>query len=334
MKKMAVLYGLAAILAIALMVFAFWSVHASPGSDIQNDLMKKAASPSILQEVNARGIAVYSRRESFMVTDAKGVIPAAGMVVPPVDLLKRCYALAFQDRWQSAVTGSVSVRIATSGAPYSPVSPRALSVTEADQGLRDEALVECIRATAPRWYIDRSLRDGQVITGTLNFVYGKDPGRLGGGKAVSEGAGKNGAQSGGEGLAGDGGDNGSVKEEETPSEFSAVVPKAVSMEPAERPLEKAQIQKVILQNRGLLRNCYVNERLRNPELAAGKVVVRFEIAADGSVQDAKAHEGTTLQDEVFIKCVIDSVRGFRFPEPRNGGKVLVTYPFVFDATDG
>lgn len=326
MKKMGLLYGLAAIAAVALMVFVFRSIHASPGSDIQNDLMKKAASPAVWQEVTSRGIAVYSRRESFMVEGSDGVFPAAGRVVPPVDMLKRCYALAFQGRWDSAVSGNVTVRIDTSGSPYSPVSPKSLVVTQAEpETLRDEALVECIRGTAPHWYIDRELRMGQVITGELNLVYGKRPvgddGRKGG---KADGAGTvDGVRRGVEGDGGQAADAGGV---DGANDSTAAAPGDASASPSYREL----VQQVFKDNHGQLLQCYREMLLRSHDKNGGNVALRLKIAGDGKVIDVKTDVvDNWLTDKALKDCILDRVRKWRFHERADGNALVITHVVAF-----
>lgn len=93
-------------------------------------------------------------------------------------------------------------------------------------------------------------------------------------------------------------------------------------------LDKELIRQVIQRNMGQIRYCYEKELQRKPELA-GKVVIRFKIAGSGQVPEAKVHAGTTLKDVALSDCIISRVRNWRFPEPKGGGNVIVTYPFVF-----
>jgi TonB family protein len=75
-----------------------------------------------------------------------------------------------------------------------------------------------------------------------------------------------------------------------------------------------------------VRRCYEAALASRPTLT-GRVMVRFIIGADGSVQTATI-SSTTLGDEGAERCIADVVRGLRFPPPDGGEAVGVNYPFV------
>ncbi len=93
-------------------------------------------------------------------------------------------------------------------------------------------------------------------------------------------------------------------------------------------LDKELIRQVIRRNIGQIRYCYENELQTKPNLA-GKVAVRFVIAPNGDVQSAKVAEGSTLNEPTLGECIAVRVRSWKFPSPKGGGAVIVTYPFVF-----
>ncbi len=76
---------------------------------------------------------------------------------------------------------------------------------------------------------------------------------------------------------------------------------------------------------GGVKACYEKRLKRNPELK-GKVVVRFVIAAGGSVIEAEVVENTT-GDSDLAACIAQSVRVIRFP-PAEGSETTVTYPII------
>ena len=44
----------------------------------------------------------------------------------------------------------------------------------------------------------------------------------------------------------------------------------------------------------------------------------------------EAHtQETTLRDRTVESCVASKIRTWRFPIPKGGGEVFVTYPFIF-----
>ncbi|MGI5864137.1 MAG: adventurous gliding motility protein GltG [Myxococcales bacterium] len=93
-------------------------------------------------------------------------------------------------------------------------------------------------------------------------------------------------------------------------------------------LDKELIRQVIRRNIGQIKYCYEKELQTKPNLA-GKVAVRFLITPKGTVQTAKVAEGTTLHDRAVGDCITLRVRSWLFPQPKGGGSVIVTYPFVF-----
>ncbi|MBI5547321.1 MAG: adventurous gliding motility protein GltG [Deltaproteobacteria bacterium] len=93
-------------------------------------------------------------------------------------------------------------------------------------------------------------------------------------------------------------------------------------------LDKELIRQVIRRNIGQIRYCYENELSSKPNLA-GKIAVRFVIAPNGDVQSAKVAEGSTLNEANLSECIAVRVRSWKFPSPKGGGAVIVTYPFVF-----
>jgi outer membrane biosynthesis protein TonB len=56
--------------------------------------------------------------------------------------------------------------------------------------------------------------------------------------------------------------------------------------------------------------------------------VRFTIAASGEVSEATVTE-QTVKDERLAACVVGVVKTSKFPKPRGGGQVVVTWPFLF-----
>lgn len=97
-------------------------------------------------------------------------------------------------------------------------------------------------------------------------------------------------------------------------------------------LDREVIRRVILSHRAQIRYCYEKRLNTNPGLQ-GKVVVEFVIGADGKVTSARAAE-QTLADPEVANCLISKLKGWTFPEPKGGGVVVVTYPFLFKPSGG
>lgn len=94
-------------------------------------------------------------------------------------------------------------------------------------------------------------------------------------------------------------------------------------------LDRDIIARVIREHRREVRSCYENELQRNPDLA-GRIIVRFVISPDGAVASSDVQE-SDLGNNAVESCIVRRVRRWRFPEPRGGGIVRVSYPFVFTA---
>lgn len=97
-------------------------------------------------------------------------------------------------------------------------------------------------------------------------------------------------------------------------------------------LDKELIRKVIHMNRGQIRYCYESLLNRFPKLG-GKVAVKFVITATGSVASSSVAQSTAGNAELET-CVAGRVRTWKFPEPKGGGVVVVTYPFIFKQAGG
>ncbi|MGB9599543.1 MAG: AgmX/PglI C-terminal domain-containing protein, partial [Myxococcota bacterium] len=96
-------------------------------------------------------------------------------------------------------------------------------------------------------------------------------------------------------------------------------------------LDKELIRRVIRAHANEIRYCYELELAKNPGLW-GKVSVNFVISPTGSVQSAKVKE-TTINNQNVENCIVSKIKGWKFPEPKGGGIVIVTYPFILKRTD-
>lgn len=92
-------------------------------------------------------------------------------------------------------------------------------------------------------------------------------------------------------------------------------------------LDRSLIDQVVKRKMNQIRYCYMHELTKDPELS-GKVVVQFVIEADGSVSSAKT-KSTTMNNNSVESCINGRFMRAKFPEPKGGGSVTVSYPFVF-----
>jgi len=87
------------------------------------------------------------------------------------------------------------------------------------------------------------------------------------------------------------------------------------------------IRKVVHDHRAQIRTCYETQLTSSPNLA-GKVVSAWTIDPTGLVTEAHTQE-STLHDKTVETCVASKIKTWRFPIPKGGGEVFVTYPFIF-----
>ncbi|MCG3173213.1 MAG: hypothetical protein GMKNLPBB_01391 [Myxococcota bacterium] len=91
-------------------------------------------------------------------------------------------------------------------------------------------------------------------------------------------------------------------------------------------LDKEIIRRVIRAHANEIRYCYEKELIRSPGLF-GKVTVTFVINKDGGVENERIKD-TELNNEDVETCMLRKLKFWKFPEPKGGGKVIVTYPFI------
>ncbi len=92
-------------------------------------------------------------------------------------------------------------------------------------------------------------------------------------------------------------------------------------------LDKSLIDAVIKRNMNQIRYCYQRELTKNPALG-GKITVKFVIAKDGTVSSATT-KASTMGSPAVEGCINGRFMRFQFPEPKGGGIVIVSYPFIF-----
>jgi hypothetical protein len=93
-------------------------------------------------------------------------------------------------------------------------------------------------------------------------------------------------------------------------------------------LTREEIEGVIRRHEGDVRYCYELELQHDPDLH-GKLALTWTIGPQGAVLAAELAETTLGGDAQVERCLLERVRGWIFPEPRGGGQVVVTYPWMF-----
>jgi outer membrane biosynthesis protein TonB len=89
---------------------------------------------------------------------------------------------------------------------------------------------------------------------------------------------------------------------------------------------KAAVKKVIAKNEGPIRSCYEKALQKQPDLE-GRIVVKFVIRMDGTVQSAAVEKDGAGSTELAA-CVLSRVKMLKFPMPE-GGPAIMSHPFVF-----
>ena len=114
-------------------------------------------------------------------------------------------------------------------------------------------------------------------------------------------------------------------------ERSGKIPQVIPGKPiVSGSLDMETIRRIIRQHQAEYKYCY-EKQLNVKRDLAGKISVKFTISGNGSVIAAMVVE-TTMGDRETETCLVDKIRRWVFPEPKGGGIVIVTYPFVFKAS--
>jgi len=96
-------------------------------------------------------------------------------------------------------------------------------------------------------------------------------------------------------------------------------------------LDRTLIDAVVRRNLNAIRYCYQRQLTKEPSLQ-GKVVLKFVIAKDGTVASASI-KSSSLANAAVESCLVARFQRMQFPEPKGGGIVIVSYPFLFAPAD-
>lgn len=96
-------------------------------------------------------------------------------------------------------------------------------------------------------------------------------------------------------------------------------------------LDRDAIADVIRRDLGQIRYCYERQLSSSPDLY-GKLTVKFSIDGQGMVSSQKI--GTsTLSNAMVEGCILRRVAKWKFPNPKGGTIVNVSYPFFFKSAN-
>jgi len=95
-------------------------------------------------------------------------------------------------------------------------------------------------------------------------------------------------------------------------------------------LSKDVIAAIVRRHENEIKYCYEGELNKHPDLY-GKVSVAWTIDGTGDVSEANVNE-TTMNNSSVENCMATKIRRWKFPEPKGGGQVFVTYPWVFKSS--
>jgi hypothetical protein len=96
-------------------------------------------------------------------------------------------------------------------------------------------------------------------------------------------------------------------------------------------LDREIIAQYIKSQLGHILACYERQLAARPDLH-GKVSVKFTISGTGQVVTQNIAE-SEMKNQPTESCMLSKVAQWKFPEPKGGTKVMVTYPFMFKSTN-
>ncbi|MFL5348073.1 MAG: AgmX/PglI C-terminal domain-containing protein [Hyalangium sp.] len=95
-------------------------------------------------------------------------------------------------------------------------------------------------------------------------------------------------------------------------------------------VDKEDVRRAIQTVVPLIRQCFedIAERHSGPQ----SVTLKFTLEGQGLTGHFRDGEvvDSTIQDPYALACFLDSLLDVRFPAPRGGGRVTITYPFRFE----
>ncbi len=124
---------------------------------------------------------------------------------------------------------------------------------------------------------------------------------------------------------------GSTLPSRSPPPSPGTIPEATPQTAASEltPVDKEDIRRAIQTVVPLIRQCFEDVAERNP----GPQTVKLKFTIEGQGLTGHFRDGevvdSSIQDPFALACFLDSLVDVRFPAPRGGGRVTITYPFHF-----
>jgi hypothetical protein len=180
---------------------------------------------------------------------------------------------------------------------------------------------------------------GSGINNALGGMHGASMGDAGGaGGLGSRGTGAGGGGNGlgigglGSGTGRGSGGNGNIDLGGRGKGMTRIVPGKIIYEGG---LSREEIQRVISRVMSQIKYCYEKELNKDPNLE-GKLVASWVIAGTGDVASSQMAQNTFsgASAQPVEQCVLRIIARLKFPQPKGGGQVFVTYPFVFSSSGG
>ena len=99
----------------------------------------------------------------------------------------------------------------------------------------------------------------------------------------------------------------------------------LKMPQANGSLHKVIVQKVAKMHQKEIQACYEKELIKKTVIS-GQLIVNWVITPRGTVEQIKE---STLNNKNVEKCIVDVLKSWKYPTPKDGGSVSVEFPFIF-----
>ena len=107
---------------------------------------------------------------------------------------------------------------------------------------------------------------------------------------------------------------------------SALLSTAIPSGVAQGPLTAPEVDRTVRERMSSIRMCQA-QASRRGGMPSGKVIVRFQVGTDGSVQNVQV-DGPRFARTPLLGCIASSVRRLQF-RPSTGQPFAAAYPFIF-----